>query len=142
MGDPLHVLVIEDNLGDFHLLEESFEEQAIPAKLHLASNAVQAFSFLGREGTYASVISAIDIKFASPKYFTVGAIGPGTTSKLEDSWTLTMTRTGASSGYGAYTVTFTQDGYDATNSTIDGFPSINPIGTDPNGGTGTGGTGS
>ena len=117
------------------------------------SKAAEAYSYLSavrsaqerysaREGTYASVISAIDIKFASPKYFTVGAIGPGTTSKLEDSWTLTMTRTGASSGYGAYTVTFTQDGYDATNSTIDGFPSINPIGTDPNGGTGTGGTGS
>jgi CheY-like chemotaxis protein len=55
MGDTLTVLVIEDNLGDFHLLEESFEEQGIPAKLHLASNAVQAFSFLGRQGGFAAV---------------------------------------------------------------------------------------
>ena len=54
MTDPLHVLVIEDNLGDFHLLEESFEEQGIPAKLYLASNAVQAFSFLSRQGVHAS----------------------------------------------------------------------------------------
>src|SRR3954468_13571960 len=55
MGEqPLHVLVIEDNLGDFHLLEESFEEQGIPAKLYLAANAVQAFSFLSRQGAYAA----------------------------------------------------------------------------------------
>jgi CheY-like chemotaxis protein len=54
MGDKLHVLVIEDNLGDFHLLEESFDEQGIPASLYLAENAVQAFSFLSRQGGHAA----------------------------------------------------------------------------------------
>jgi hypothetical protein len=41
---------------------------------------------------------------------------------------LTLTRVGASSGYGAYTVVFTQDGYDSTNSTINAIPDINPLG--------------
>jgi CheY-like chemotaxis protein len=54
MAAALNVLVIEDNLGDFHLLEESFEEQEIPARLFLASDAVQAFGFLGRQGTFAA----------------------------------------------------------------------------------------
>jgi len=40
-----------------------------------------------------------------------------------------MTREGASAGYGAYTVTFTDQGYDSANSTIDGKPEINPMGT-------------
>jgi hypothetical protein len=59
----------------------------------------------------------------------VGAIGPGATLSLEDSWSLALTRQGASAGYGAYTVTFTQDGYDAANSTIEGMPDINPMGS-------------
>jgi prepilin-type N-terminal cleavage/methylation domain-containing protein len=112
------------------------------------SKAAEAFSYLAavrsaqerypaREGTYASDISQIDIKFATPKYFTIGTIAAGTSGSLEDSWTLTLTRTGASAGYGAYTVTFTQDGYDAANSTIDAVPAINPMGTDPSAGTGS-----
>ncbi len=55
MDKTLVVLVIEDNLGDFHLLEESFAEQAVPAKLYLVENAVQAFSFLSRQGQYAGM---------------------------------------------------------------------------------------
>ena len=117
------------------------------------SKAAEAFSYLSavrsaqeryqaREGTYATDITAIDIKFAAPKYFTIGTIGPGGTSSIQDSWTLTLTRTGASAGYGAYTVTFTQDGYDATNSTIDAVPAINPMGTDPSAGSSGSGSGS
>ena len=70
----------------------------------------------------------MDIQFAMPKYFTVGSVSPGSTGSLEDSWTLTLTRVGASGGYGAYTVVFTQDGYDTTNSTIQAIPDINPLG--------------
>jgi len=105
------------------------------------SKAAEAFSYLAavrsaqeryqsRQGTYADNVSQIDVKFATPKYFTIGAITAGSTSSLENSWTLTLTRTGPSAGYGAYTVTFTQDGYDAENSTIDVSPAINPMGSD------------
>jgi type IV pilus assembly protein PilA len=103
------------------------------------SKAAEAFSYLAavrsaeersqaRNGTYEATIANLDISFAVPKYFTVGTVSAGTTSSLEDSWTLTLTRVGASSGYGAYTVVFTQDGYDATNSTIQAIPDINPLG--------------
>lgn len=113
------------------------------------SKAAEAFSYLSavraaqerhaaREGTYASDLTEIDIKYATPKYFTVGTIGVGTTGTLEDSWSLTLTRTGSSAGYGPYTVTFTQEGYDPENSTISDFPEINPKEADraPGGGTG------
>lgn len=104
------------------------------------SKAAEAFAFAAavrsaqeryhsREGTYAAAIADLDIKFSVPKYFTVGTVTAGTTGSLEDSWTLTFTRTGASAGYGEYTITFTEDGYDKTNSTIDAIPDINPLQT-------------
>jgi prepilin-type N-terminal cleavage/methylation domain-containing protein len=104
------------------------------------SKAAEAFSYLAavrsaqerysaREGTYASVVDDLDIQFSPPKYFTVGTIAAGSTGILENSWTLTLTRTGAASGYGAYTVIFNESGFDATNSGIQALPDINPMGT-------------
>jgi len=105
------------------------------------SKAGEAFQFLAnvrsaqerhqaRQGIYAVDIADLDIVDQTPlEYFTVGVIGPGGTGSLEDSWSLTLTRSGASSGYGAYTVTFNQSGYDPVNSTIDALPEINPNGT-------------
>ncbi|CAN5816293.1 hypothetical protein BH23PLA1_BH23PLA1_00990 [soil metagenome] len=98
------------------------------------SKASEAFGYLSavrsgqerfhaREGTYADVITNLDIQVPPPKYFTVGTIEAGT-GTLEDSWSLTLTRLGASAGYGAYTVIFTDQGY-STASTIP--DSINPI---------------
>ena len=71
--------------------------------------------------------AALDVPIPTPKYFVVGTFTPGATGSLEDSWSLTLTRTGASSAYGSYTVTFTQDGYDRLNSTIDSLPDILPM---------------
>src|ERR1700719_3970718 len=93
------------------------------------SKAAEAFAYLAavrssqeryqaQNGIYSSDVTSLDIKASAPKYFTVGTIAAGSTSSLQDSWTLTLTRTGASAGYGAYTVIFTQDGYDSTNSGI------------------------
>jgi len=104
------------------------------------SKAAEAFNYLAavqsaqeryhaRQGQYASLVTDLDIKFTAPKYFTVGTIAAGTTASLEDSWTLTLTRTGASAGYGAYTVTFNEEGYDSLGSTIAGHSDINPMQT-------------
>jgi prepilin-type N-terminal cleavage/methylation domain-containing protein len=84
--------------------------------------------YQSQNGSYASDLSTLDLVMAIPKYFTVGTPAAGGTGSLQDSWTLTLTRAGASAGYGAYTVVFTQDGYDSTNSTIAGMPDINPMG--------------
>lgn len=104
------------------------------------SKAAEAFNYLSsvqaaqeryhaRQGTYASDLKDLDIKMTAPKYFTVGAISAGKTSSLQDSWTLTLTRLGASAGYGEYTVTFTQEGVDLDNSTIKDKTDINPMQT-------------
>jgi type IV pilus assembly protein PilA len=82
-----------------------------------------------REGTYADDLTTLDVSMPAPKYFTVGSVAAGGTGDLENSWTLTLTRVGASAGYGAYTVAFTESGYDSTTSTINALPSINPIGS-------------
>jgi len=83
--------------------------------------------FEAREGTYASDVADLDIALPAPKYFAVGTIDVGSTGDLESSWSLTLTRQGASAGYGAYTIVFTEQGYDADGSTIDDLPQINPI---------------
>ena len=100
------------------------------------SKAAEAFNYLAavraaqeryqvRQGTYAGDLDDLDIQMPAPKYFSVGTPAAGSTSSLEDSWTLTLTRTGSAGGYGAYTVVFTDQGYDATNSTI--LAKINPM---------------
>ncbi|MCE5277739.1 MAG: type IV pilin protein [Planctomycetaceae bacterium] len=104
------------------------------------SKAAEAFNYLAsvqasqeryhaRQGTYAEDLDDLDIKLSTPKYYTVGKIGAGKTSSLEDSWKLTLTRSGASAGYGEYTVTFCEEGFDTTNSTITDLPAINPMQT-------------
>ena len=104
------------------------------------SKAAEAFNYLStvqaaqeryhaRQGEYASLITDLDIKFTTPKYFTAGVIAAGSTTSLEDSWTQSLTRLGAAAGYGAYTVTFTEEGYDTVNSTISAIPTINPMAT-------------
>ena len=103
------------------------------------SKASEAFAYLSavrtaqeryhaREGTYAKDIKSLDIQSATPKYFTVGDIAKSESgASLEDSWTLTLTRTGPSAGYGAYIVIFTDQGYDSSNSTIPA--AISPVST-------------
>ncbi len=104
------------------------------------SKATEAFNYLSsvqvaqeryhsRQGTYAEDLDDLDIKMTNLKYFTVGTIAAGSTGSLQDSWTLTLTRTDASAGYGEYTVTFTQEGYDHENSTIKDYSDINPMQT-------------
>jgi prepilin-type N-terminal cleavage/methylation domain-containing protein len=94
------------------------------------SKAAEAFNYLAtvhaameryhaRQGTYASTIGALDTELGNLEYFTVGAVAvPAAESSLETGWELTLTRSGSSAGYGAYTVVFNQDGFDTTNSTI------------------------
>lgn len=100
------------------------------------SKAAEAFNYMSavraaqeryqvRQGTYTDDITKLDIQMPTPKYFTVGTPEAGTSGNLEDSWTLSLTRTGSAGGYGNYKVVFTDQGYDSTNSDI---PSkINPM---------------
>jgi len=104
------------------------------------SKAAEAFNYLSsvqaaqeryhaRQGTYASKVEDLDIKMTALKYFSVGTVAAGTTGSLQDSWTLTLTRKGASAGYGDYSVIFTEQGYDGENSSIKDKTDINPMQT-------------
>jgi type II secretory pathway pseudopilin PulG len=86
--------------------------------------------YQGIYGTYASSLDSLDVRQPTPKYFDVGTLEPGATGDLEDSWTLTLTRSSPSAGYGNYTVVFGQDGFDPVESTILDFPEISPIAVD------------
>ena len=101
------------------------------------SKAAEAFNYLSAvrsaqeryqsmNGTYAGAAADLDISFPTPKYFDLADPVAGGSASLEDSWSVTLTRAGAASGYGAYTVIFTESGFDATNSTIP--TDINPSG--------------
>ena len=104
------------------------------------SKAAEAFNYLSsvqaaqeryhaRQGTYATEVTDLDIKLTATKYYSIGEVVAGGSGSLEDSWSLTLTRTGASAGYGAYTVTFTEEGYDPDSSTIADHSDINPMQT-------------
>lgn len=111
------------------MLKSVERSKASEAFKYLASVRAAQERYQAREGTYSATVAALDMQQSPPKYFTVGAVAAGASTSLEDSWTLTLSRAGASAGYGAYTVTFTEVGYDSVNSTIDSLPDINPMGS-------------
>jgi prepilin-type N-terminal cleavage/methylation domain-containing protein len=88
--------------------------------------------------TYANTLADLDIAFTAPRFFAVGPVRPGSSGSIEDSWSLTLTRTGDSAGYGSYTIVYTQAGFDGVASTLDALPDIDPLVTS---GAGTGGAG-
>src|SRR4030042_5452384 len=67
----------------------------------------------------------LSIKLTPPTYFTVGELVEN--PRGDGTWSITLMRKGAASSYGAYTITYTEEGYDPANTTIEGFPSINPF---------------
>ncbi|MFC2062165.1 type IV pilin protein [Elusimicrobiota bacterium] len=104
------------------------------------AKAAEAFNYLSavrasqeryysRQGTYTDDTAKLNIKLNAPGFFSVGEIAEGVTGSLEDSWTQKLTRIGPSPVYGEYTVTFTEEGFDAVNSTIAETPAINPMKT-------------
>ena len=134
------VIVIIGVLAAFgvpRFLKSVERSKAAEAFAYLSAVRSSQERYLAQYGQYSTDISQLDIQYPNPAYFTVGTVGPGT-GTIQNSWTLTLTRTGASAGYGAYTVTFTDQGYDSTNSTIQGIPDINPISNSIATGTGTG----
>ncbi len=111
------------------MLKSVERSKSAEAFKYLAAVRAAQERYQAREGTYAAVLTDLDVEQSTPKYYSVGLIAAGVTLSLEDSWTQTLTRQGASAGYGAYTVTFTEEGYDTLNSTIQTLPDINPMGS-------------
>lgn len=48
----MEVLLVEDNPGDARLAAEAFKEGAVPCRLHVASDGIEAMAFLRRQGRH------------------------------------------------------------------------------------------
>jgi prepilin-type N-terminal cleavage/methylation domain-containing protein len=102
-------------LGVPRLIESVERSRAADAFDYLSSIRAAQERYQARYGAYATNVTDLDIRSTPPASFTVPAtFVPSRTSSLRDSWSLTLTRT----GYGAYTIAFTEKGFDASNSTI------------------------
>jgi len=127
------VIVIIGVLAAFgvpRFLKSVERSKAAEAFQYLSAVRAAQERYLAKEGVYASDFDALDITQTAPKYFNVPTEITVTTSDSGNPvWSLTLTRKGASSSYGEYTVTFTNEGYDSANSTIEALPDINPMGT-------------
>ena len=90
------------------------------------TKASESFSYLANiesaqarynaeRGLYADSTSKLDIDLDTPEFFDVSA---PSSANWETEWEMKLTRNGASSGYGRYTVIFNQDGFNTTSSSI------------------------
>ncbi|MDG3007712.1 type IV pilin protein [Paludisphaera mucosa] len=102
--------------------------KAAEAFAYLAAVRTAQERYIARQGVYTEDLTQLDIAIQAPKYFTPGTI-TSTNTGTDPTWTMTLTRIAATSSKGAYTVTFTQEGFDPDNSTILALPEINPSGT-------------
>jgi len=71
--------------------------------------------FNAENGKYANSTRKMDIDLDRPEFFSVS--GPYS-SNWETKWEMKLTRNGASSGYGRYTVVFDQNGFNTRKSSI------------------------
>ena len=53
-GMPIEVLLVEDSPGDVRLTQEAFRDANIAIHLHVASDGVEAMSFLRRQDEHAN----------------------------------------------------------------------------------------
>lgn len=126
------VIVIIGVLAAFgvpRFLKSVERSKAAEAFQYLSAVRAAQERYVAKEGVYADDVTKLDITQSTPKYFDVGEVTAVQGSDGTSTWTLTLTRKEASSSYGAYTVTFTQDGYDTDNSTISTLADVNPMGT-------------
>jgi chemotaxis family two-component system response regulator Rcp1 len=50
---PIEILLVEDNPGDVRLTQEALRDAKVQNTLHVASDGIEATSFLWRQGKYA-----------------------------------------------------------------------------------------
>jgi CheY-like chemotaxis protein len=50
----MHILLVEDNVGDARLLFEALREQCLSCQLSVVEDGEQALAFLGHEGAYTT----------------------------------------------------------------------------------------
>jgi chemotaxis family two-component system response regulator Rcp1 len=54
-GNPIEILLVEDNPGDVRLIKEALKEGKVRNTLHVASDGVEAITFLRKQGEYSGI---------------------------------------------------------------------------------------
>ncbi len=52
LGNPVEILLVEDNPGDVRLAKEALRDAKVRNNLHVTEDGVEALAFLRREGKY------------------------------------------------------------------------------------------
>jgi CheY-like chemotaxis protein len=55
-GQPIEILLVEDNPGDVRLTQEALKENKVLNNLHVAEDGVEAMAFLHRDGKYVDAV--------------------------------------------------------------------------------------
>jgi prepilin-type N-terminal cleavage/methylation domain-containing protein len=134
------VIVIIGVLAAFgvpRFLKSVERSKASEAFAYLAAVRAAQERYVAKEGQYADEIGKLDINQSSLKYFkeSDGTTAVSTTTSITEThasgvptWILTLKRDINTSSYGDYTVTFTQNGFDASSTILDGATSdISPL---------------
>jgi prepilin-type N-terminal cleavage/methylation domain-containing protein len=109
------------------------KSKATEAFNYLAAIQSAEERYLAQNGTYTSTITQLDVAFPTLKYFdapTSSSISvTAGTGSVPPSWTMTLNRTAATSSYGAYTVSWSDQGYDysTTSPAVGSYPAICPV---------------
>jgi type IV pilus assembly protein PilA len=104
---------------------------------YLAHVAKAQEMYRARTGSYSASLSALSIQVPTPAHFSVGT---PSSINWETRWQLKLARTGASSGFGAYSVAWCEDGFDAAHSSIAAKLTPSGIGGSNQVSSGTGGS--
>jgi CheY-like chemotaxis protein len=56
VGEPVDILLVEDNPGDARLMKEALAEARVRNRLHLVADGVEALAYLRRQGPFASAV--------------------------------------------------------------------------------------
>jgi CheY-like chemotaxis protein len=57
LGRPIEILLVEDNLGDVRLIQESLKDLKLLNRLSVVHDGEEALAFLHRQGKYAEMPS-------------------------------------------------------------------------------------
>ncbi len=57
LGQPIEILLVEDNPGDVWLIEDVLKEAKVCNKLHVAKDGVEALSYLVKQGKHSDKVN-------------------------------------------------------------------------------------
>jgi prepilin-type N-terminal cleavage/methylation domain-containing protein len=124
------VIVIIGVLAAFgvpRFLQSVEKSKAAEAFNYLSAIQSAEERYLAQNGQYAAAVTDLDVNLPAPQYFSVASsITTANDNAGNPTWSLMLTRN-ANSSY-AYTVNWTQSGFDTSStSTIMTFPQICPV---------------